>query len=207
MKYISSRFCKVLIITLGSIILIGNLIASSVVGDPVLTVTPSHGPPGTEITVSANIKNDVLMEYWNDYYGLEFKVVWNIRPADIINPNLWGYENPIGTANIDNNGWLSGTATIPLYENPGTYNIFAAYERYSGDPFHVYWSNTFTVDGGTSTNDEDGDEFPDYVDDFPDDPIDTNQNNNTPGFELLIVFVSILIILILSYNKKYYKKT
>ena len=141
----------------------------SVTGDD-LYVSPSSGPPGTQISVSVSIYNDVASEYVDTYYGLEYSIVFDIRPADIINPNLWGWDNPIGTASIDYNGLLSGSATILLDAQPGTYDLFAAYQRTSDDPYHVYWFTTFTVVDGGYNNDRDGDGFSDDIDLFPDNP-------------------------------------
>lgn len=144
-----------------------------------LIVTPSHGPSGTYVTVSVDIKNDVEQGYWQNYYGLEYKIVWDVRPADIINPDLWGYNNPIGTAHIDNNGLLSGTATIPANQLAGTYYLFAAFERSPDDPYHVYWWTTFTVDDDSgSVSDRDGDGFSDGSDAFPNDPYEWRDSDN-----------------------------
>ncbi len=144
-----------------------------------LIVTPSHGPSGTSVTVSVDIKNDVQDEFWQNYYGLEYKIVWNVRPADIINPNLWGWNNPIGTAHIDNNGLLFGTATIPSNQNAGSYYIFAAFERSPDDPYHTYWWTTFTVEKENDiTTDRDGDGFWDEIDAFPDNANEWRDSDN-----------------------------
>lgn len=200
------------------------------VGDE-LYVSPSYGPPGTSIEVSVNIKNDVEPDYWNEYYGLEYKFVFDVRPADIINPNLWGWDNPIGSATIDYNGDLSGYAVIPQNVEPGTYYLFAAYQRGPGDPYHVYWSTTFTVEESEYNYDTDGDGFDDDIDDFPYDPNEwydydgdglgdnadpnpyeynnqydydnqnSNEYNNTPGYEVALVVIA-LIFLIYCKRKK-----
>jgi len=144
-----------------------------------LIVTPSNGPSGTSVTVSVDIKNDVAPEYWQSYYGLEYKIVWDVRPADIINPALWGWNNPIGTASIDNNGLLFGTATIPSNLNAGTYNIFAAFERSPDDPYHMYWWTTFTVEEESHiTTDRDSDGYWDDMDAFPDNPYEWRDSDN-----------------------------
>lgn len=113
-----------------------------------------------------NIKNDVEPEFWDDYYGLEYKIVFDVRPADIINPNLWGWQNPIGSVTIDYNGDLSGYGVIPQNAEPGPYYLFAAYQRSSDDPYHVPWSTTFTVEQSEYQYDTDGDCFDDNIDDF-----------------------------------------
>jgi hypothetical protein len=143
-----------------------------------LFVSPSSGPPGSQVQVRVNIKNDVEPEYWSDYYGLNYKVVWNIRHADIFNPNLWGFDNPIGTAVIDYDGYLMGSATIPYDASPGQYYIFAAYPRSSNNPYHMYWSTTFTVEGSVGITDSDGDGCSDEYDDFPFDPNEWNDADN-----------------------------
>jgi len=138
-----------------------------------LFISPSKGPPGTTIQISADIYTDVEPEYYETYYGLEYQIVWDVRPADIINPNLWGFNNPIGNAYIDNNGYLTGSGTIPYDAEPGIYTVYAAYERTPSDPYHVYWWSTFTVEDGqtpSTTQDSDGDGYTDDIDDFPYDP-------------------------------------
>jgi hypothetical protein len=144
-----------------------------------LIVSPSSGPAGSYVEVSVYIKNDVEPEFWADLYGLNYKIVWNVRPADIINPNLWGFDNPIGTAYIDYDGYLTGSATIPYDAQPGEYYIYAAYQRSSNDPYHAYWYTTFTVEGSSSTiTDSDGDGYGDIVDDFPYDPNEWTDSDN-----------------------------
>lgn len=144
-----------------------------------LRVSPSSGPPGSYVEVSVYIKNDVEPEFWADLYGLNYKIVWNVRPADIINPNLWGFDNPIGTAVIDYDGYLTGSATIPYDAQPGEYYIYAAYQRSSNDPYHAYWYTTFTVEESSSTiTDSDGDGYGDIVDDFPYDPNEWTDSDN-----------------------------
>lgn len=117
-----------------------------------------------------NIKNDGEPEYWSEYYGFNYKVVWNVRHADIFNPNLWGFDNPIGGAIIDYEGYLIGSATLPYDVSPGQYYIFSAYQRFSDDSFHMYWYTTFTVEGSTGVTDSDGDGWSDYYEVFPYDP-------------------------------------
>ncbi len=137
-----------------------------------LSLSPSQGPAGTSIQVSASIYNDVDPANYEKHYGLSYAVVWDVRPADIINPNLWGYDNPIGSAYINYDGQLTGSATIPYDAEPGTYYVYAAYDRSSNDPFYMYWMNIFTVTESSSypTDDSDGDGYPDDLDDFPYDP-------------------------------------
>jgi len=138
-----------------------------------LFISPSQGSPGTIIQVSTDIYDDVEPENYETYYGLEYRIVWDVRPADIINPNLWGFTNPIGTAYIDSYGYLTGTGTIPLDAEPGTYTVYAAYERTPSDPYHVYWWSTFTVEATQeplTSIDSDGDGYTDDIDDFPYDP-------------------------------------
>lgn len=173
MKSMCSLICKFLIHCYIVLFCI-SLFSSSVIADDweqgTLYVSPSYGTGGSEVYVTASIMDDVEPEYWDTYYGLEYKIVWDVRPVDIINPNLWGWENPIGTAHIDYEGWLTGTATIPD-DSPGTYYIYAAYQRSDSDPYHVYWWSTFTIEDDTSsTGDYDKDGYPDDVDDFPLDP-------------------------------------
>lgn len=154
------------------------LLATSVQADD-LMVIPSSGPPGTQVDVSVYIKNDVESTYWADYYGLNYVIVWDVRPADIINPNLWGYDNPIGSAFIDYDGYLDGSATIPYDAAPGSYYIYAAYQRSSDDPYHAYWYTTFTVEGSSSTIvDSDSDGWADEYDDFPYDPTEWTDSDN-----------------------------
>lgn len=143
-----------------------------------LYVSPSSGPPGTQVQVSVSIQNDVEPEFWQDYYGLSYSIVWDVRPADIINPNLWGYNNPIGTAYIDYYGYLTGLATIPDGVQPGTYYIYAAYERSSNDPYHVYWYDTFTVEESAVVTDSDGDGVADIYDSFPYDSSEWSDSDN-----------------------------
>ena len=154
----------------GFFLLISLFCISSSADD--LYISPSQGPPGTSIQVSASIYNDVDPSNYEMHYGLSYAVVWNVRPADIFNPNLWGYDNPIGSAYINYNGELSGSATIPYDAEPGTYYVYAAYDRTSEDPFYMYWMNTFTVTESSSiqNDDSDGDGYPDDIDDFPYDP-------------------------------------
>ena len=170
MYVLSSKVCIICCVTLFSL---GFFFPSAIADDwdqGTLYVSPSHGPVGTEVSVSVSILNDVEQKYWDSYYGLEYKIVWDVRPADIINPNLWGWENPIGTAVIDYDGLLTGSAIIPNDE-PGTYYIYAAYQRSESDPYHVYWWSTFTIDStSTSDNDYDNDGVSDTLDDFPLDP-------------------------------------
>lgn len=143
-----------------------------------LYVSPSHGPSGTQVYVSVSIFDDVEPEFWDSYYGLEYKIVWDVGHTDIINPNLWGWENPIGTAYIDYDGFLTGTATIPN-DSPGTYNIYVAYQRSNSDPYKVYWWSTFTIDSSSgSADDYDNDGFPDDFDDFPLDPYEWIDSDN-----------------------------
>jgi len=214
---------KIIFIIIGLFYFISVLPVSISAED--LTIYPSNGTPGTEIQVSVNIYNDVEPEFYDQYYGLEYKIVWDVRPADIINPNLWGYKNPIGSAYIDYNGQLTGTATIPFSVEPGTYYVFAAYERSSEDPYHVYWWNTFTVEQDTyEPYDSDGDGFTDDIDEFPYDDSEwfdsdmdgigdntdpepygssydlgtsnedtSNDNTNTPGFEFIILIISMIL--------------
>lgn len=154
-------------IILGIFIFLVPLILSCIVEADQLIVSPASGPPGTQLQVSVYIKNDVESEYWADYYGLNYKIVWDVRPADIINPDLWGFDNPIGTAVIDYDGYLTGSATIPFDADQGTYYIYAAYQRSSNDPYHVYWYTTFTVEESNVMVDSDGDGVYDVYDDFP----------------------------------------
>lgn len=164
---------SILILLFSSIV----LCCTSVHADE-LYVSPSSGPPGTQVQVSVSIQNDVEPEYWSDYYGLSYSVVWNVRPADIINPNLWGYDNPIGTAYIDYYGYLTGTATIPNDAQPGPYYIYAAYQRSSNDPYHVYWYDTFTVEESNVVADSDGDGVADIYDSFPYDKSEWSDSDN-----------------------------
>jgi hypothetical protein len=211
------------------IVLLNCIFTINVPADDLL-IDPSYGSPGTEIQVSVDIFNDVDPSYYDNYYGLEYKIVWDVRSADIINPNLWGYDNPIGTAYIDYNGHLSGSAIIPYDAESGSYYIYAAYERSPDDPYHVYWWSTFTVEETSLTTDSDGDGYPDDLDDFPYDsnewfdsdldgigdnadpsPYDFSNNNlqnydssknETPGFDLLIIIASIVCLWFYLQNKR-----
>jgi hypothetical protein len=173
-----NKFFPSILVTIFLLSIFFVLLAVNVQADD-LTVIPSSGPPGTQVDVSVYIKNDVEPEFWADLYGLNYKIVWNVRPADIINPNLWGFDNPIGTAYINYDGYLTGSATIPYDAQPGEYYIYAAYQRSSNDPYHAYWYTTFTVDGSSSTIvDSDGDGWGDELDDFPYDPTEWTDSDN-----------------------------
>lgn len=143
-----------------------------------LLVSASSGSAGSHVQVSVYIKNDVEPEFWADYYGLNYKIVWDVRPADIINPDFWGFDNPIGTAVIDYDGYLTGSATIPYDAKAGEYYIYAAYQRSSNDPYHVYWYATFTVEESSTITDSDGDGYDDLLDDFPYDPDEWADSDN-----------------------------
>jgi hypothetical protein len=169
---------KKITITIGIFIFFILFILGSIVEAEQLLVSPSAGPPGTQVQVSVYIKNDVESDYWTEYYGLNYKIVWDVRPADIINPNLWGFDNPIGAAVIDYDGYLTGSATIPFDADPGTYYIYAAYQRSSSDPYHAYWYTTFTVEDGNLIMDSDGDGINDAYDDFPYDPNEWIDSDN-----------------------------
>ena len=187
MYALSSKVCIICCVTLFSL---GFFFPSAIADDwdqGTLYVSPSHGPVGTEVSVSVSILNDVEQEYWDSYYGLEYKIVWDVRPADIINPNLWGWENPIGTAVIDYDGLLTGSAIIPNDE-PGTYYIYAAYQRSESDPYHVYWWSTFTIDStSTSDNDYDNDGLLDGYEFY--NTFDTDGDGQTVGdIDELLIF-------------------
>lgn len=196
---------KSLLLTFFCIIVI-IVISSNGTNADELIITPSSGPPGTQIDVSVYIKNDVEPTYWIDYYGLNYKIVWNVRPADIINPNLWGFDNPIGTAVIDYEGYLSGFGTIPYDATPGSYYIYAAYQRSPSDPYHMYWYNEFTVEENAVVNDGD-----DVYDDPFYDPYEWSDSNNPgyqpeiPGFMLTSIILSMCftILYFIKRNSRY----
>ncbi len=162
-----------------------------------LYLSPSQGPAGTSIQISANIYNDVDPANYEKHYGLSYAVVWDVRPADIYNPNLWGYDNPIGSAYINYNGALTGSATIPYDAEPGTYYVYAALDDFPYDPDEWYDSDSDGIGDNTDPHPYDAENT-----DYQQDQQPYQPPTSTPGFESIFFFSSLFIIFTLKKQKR-----
>jgi hypothetical protein len=99
-----------------------------------LALNPSNGVTGTIVQVSLDIpswlKNQGTYESPSQYYNTAFSLFWDIGgwgyipvPAEL--QNLAKTKNPIGTAQVDSNGLLTGKITIPPSDVGDEHVIFA----------------------------------------------------------------------------------
>jgi len=135
--------------------------------EPGLQIYPSSGPEGTQIEVYIDIKTtrdpsewSYYEEWWYEYIGLDYVIVWSFDSGEQSNPEYW---NIIGTATIDGAGNLEGTATIPTVYAYTDYTIAAAY-RYADQSWKEWFEGTFTVtpggSGGGNNNNNNDDDWP-----------------------------------------------
>jgi len=99
-----------------------------------LNLNPSSGVTGTVVQVSLDIpswlKTQSTYESPSSYYNTEFSLFWDIGgwgyiPVPVELQNLAKTSIPIGTAQVDSKGFLTGKVTIPSSDVGDEHVIFA----------------------------------------------------------------------------------
>jgi hypothetical protein len=158
-------FTSLLVIILTAPLLFSTASAQAGTGYWGLDLNPSKGVGGTQVEVSLNIatwtaqNGDKASVYL--YKGTNFTLVWDIggwdnsgMPASyntIEKTLLWKI---IGTANIDNNGLLKGTVTIPAEASGqiGEHVIYAIWDQGLGSTKNFWWGFFEILPGGAVTS-------------------------------------------------------
>ncbi len=124
-----------------------------------LNLDPDTGASGSTVNVSLDIPSSLTSQgldtgYTSLYRGLTYSLVWDLGggtvPPDLetVRAASWTI---IGSAHINSDGVLSGTATIPDANN-GNHLIVAVYQDQSSDSPLTYWWEYYTVvSAGTLT--------------------------------------------------------
>jgi hypothetical protein len=118
-----------------------------------LILRPEEGPGGLNVDVGLNIHKALADEgmpdgYADQYKGLHYSLVWDVggrnTPPDLetVRTATW---QVIGYATFNDNGVLSGVATIPNGATTGDHLICAIYSYQASDAPYEYWWGYFTV--------------------------------------------------------------
>jgi hypothetical protein len=118
-----------------------------------LILRPEEGPGGLNVDVGLNIHKALADEgmpdgYADQYKGLHYSLVLDVggrnTPPDLdtVRTATW---QVIGYATFDDNGVLSGVATIPNGATTGDHLICAIYSNQASDAPYTYWWGYFTV--------------------------------------------------------------